>query len=81
MPLVGCYMISNSSFDSSGDDMCLPVRADSYDTITNIKPEALALLHGLQLCIDSGCLYVDIEVDSLIIYGADKLTSLVARTY
>lgn len=36
---------SNSSFDSFGDGMCLTVRADSYDTITNIKAEALALLH------------------------------------
>lgn len=32
-----------------------------------MKAEALALLNGLHLCIDDGCLWVDIEAESLIL--------------
>lgn len=41
--------------------------SDSYGTCSNMKAEALALCHGLQLSEERDILQVDIEIDSLIL--------------
>ena len=41
--------------------------ADFYGETTNMVTEEKALMQGLQLCIETGFVCIDIEIDSLIL--------------